>query len=155
VSKKNREAIFTQAVLLQKAGLLQYQVILSSAAQIDKKGIAPVIRSSISAGLKRLLPIDADYSKYMVKLDGGLKAPEQFVRQETIIKGDSKEAVIGLASILAKVTRDNHMKKLAKKYPEYGLEKHKGYGTKAHIAAIQKQGLTAIHRISYCRNIPK
>jgi ribonuclease HII len=108
-----------------------------------------VIRSLIKKALKRLQLNPADC---IIKLDGALRAPAEY-RQETIIKGDSKEAVIGLASIVAKVTRDHHMLKVAKKYPTYGLESHKGYGTKNHIAAIKKHGLTTIHRASYCQNI--
>jgi ribonuclease HII len=67
----------------------------------------------------------------------------------SIIKGDSKSASIAAASIIAKVERDRFMVKLAEQYPEYGFEKHKGYPTKQHIAALQKYGVLDIHRKSY------
>lgn len=91
----------------------------------------------------------------MVKLDGGLKAPEEWVNQETIVKGDAKEKVIGLASIMAKVTRDRYMEKLARKpeYAQYNFAQHKGYGTLAHRTAISAYGLSREHRASFCKNI--
>jgi ribonuclease HII len=87
-----------------------------------------------------------------VKLDGSLEAPPEFT-QETIIKGDQKELVIGLASILAKVTRDTYMCKQDKKFPQYGLAAHKGYGTKLHRDMIASHGFTSLHRKTYCKNI--
>ncbi|MDO8504463.1 MAG: ribonuclease HII [Candidatus Liptonbacteria bacterium] len=67
----------------------------------------------------------------------------------TIIRGDEKIKVISAASIFAKVSRDRFMKKLAKKYPKYGLELHKGYGTKLHIKALKKHGASKIHRKTF------
>lgn len=89
----------------------------------------------------------------LLKLDGGLKAPERFVHQETIIKGDAKEPVIGLASIMAKVTRDRYMVRIAPQFALYDFHIHKGYGTKAHRLAIEINGLSIMHRRSYCKNI--
>ena len=85
----------------------------------------------------------------LVLLDGGLKAPVEWVNQQTIIKGDEKELVISLASIVAKVTRDREMIKLAKKFPNHNLNKHKGYGTKLHYQKIAKFGRLVIHRETY------
>lgn len=68
---------------------------------------------------------------------------------ESIIKGDSKSATIAAASIVAKVTRDEYMVNLAKEYPAYGFERHKGYPTKAHKEALGKYGITPYHRKSY------
>ena len=68
-----------------------------------------------------------------------------------IIKGDALSYSIGCASILAKVTRDNYMCEIAKQYPEYGFEKHKGYGTKAHIEALKEIGPCEYHRISFLK----
>ena len=82
-------------------------------------------------------------------LDGGLHAPAEYVNQETIIRGDELHPVISLASIVAKVSRDAIMTKYSKNYPEYGFEKHSGYGTKAHYEAIKKYGQTPIHRKSF------
>ena len=69
-----------------------------------------------------------------------------------IIKGDAKSITIAAASIIAKVTRDRIMRQWDEIYPEYGFEKHKGYGTKAHIEVIKNSGITPIHRKSFVKN---
>lgn len=70
---------------------------------------------------------------------------------ETIVKGDSRSASIAAASILAKVTRDDYLLEMAQKYPEYDFDIHKGYGTKAHYAAIEKYGTCPIHRMTFLK----
>ena len=70
---------------------------------------------------------------------------------KTVVKGDSLSANIAAASILAKVTRDNLMVEMAEKYPQYGFEIHKGYGTKAHYAALREHGACAIHRMTFLK----
>ena len=70
-----------------------------------------------------------------------------------VIKGDAKCADIAAASILAKVTRDRYMLKMAEKYPEYHFEKHKGYGTKLHYEALHEYGPSEIHRPSFLRKM--
>jgi ribonuclease HII len=87
-----------------------------------------------------------------VLLDGGLKAPAEWVNQQTIIKGDEKELIISLASIVAKVSRDRKMIKLSQKYPHHSLHQHKGYGTKLHYQKITEFGVLIIHRQSYLSN---
>lgn len=72
---------------------------------------------------------------------------------ETIIKGDAKSYNIACASILAKVARDKYMEELAKEYPNYLFEKHKGYGTKLHYEMIEKYGILPIHRKSFLKNL--
>jgi ribonuclease HII len=162
VSEKNRERVYREAMLLARAGKLWCTVEMASAKAIDKQGIAVVIRGCIDKGLKTLLadtndtlhtPID--WGMVNVKLDGSLRAPEYCVHQETINNGDAKEQVIGLASILAKVTRDAYMRKLATKpaFAPYYFAQHKGYGTAAHRRAIMSWGLSPEHRASYCRNL--
>lgn len=74
---------------------------------------------------------------------------------KNVIGGDAKFEAIAAASILAKVERDRHMCEMAKKYPEYGFEKHKGYGTKAHYEAIEKYGLCPIHRKTFLKKYLK
>ena len=69
----------------------------------------------------------------------------------TVVKGDSRSANIAAASILAKVTRDDLMLEMAEKYPEYGFDIHKGYGTKAHYAALTEHGPSPIHRMTFLR----
>ena len=73
--------------------------------------------------------------------------------QKPIIKGDSKSISIAASSILAKVTRDHIMYTYDEMYPGYGFKAHKGYGTKEHYEAIEKQGITPIHRKSFLKNI--
>ena len=70
---------------------------------------------------------------------------------KTVVKGDSLSANIAAASILAKVTRDNLMQEMAETYPQYGFEIHKGYGTKAHYAALREYGVCPIHRMSFLK----
>ena len=70
---------------------------------------------------------------------------------KTVVKGDSLSANIAAASVLAKVTRDDLMVEMAQKYPEYGFEIHKGYGTKAHYAALREHGPSPIHRMTFLK----
>ena len=70
---------------------------------------------------------------------------------KTVVKGDSLSANIAAASVLAKVTRDDYMDEMAKQYPQYGFEIHKGYGTKAHYEALRTYGHCAIHRLSFLK----
>lgn len=152
VKPKDREAVFSLASDLRKLGVIDFAVAQSSAAHIDRHGIVPAIRQAMASCFKRLELVPEECE---ILLDGSLIAPAHFLTQKTIIKGDSLEPVIGLASIMAKVTRDRHMERVGKR-PEFGpyrLEVHKGYGTKLHRELIQHHGLSAIHRQSFCRNI--
>lgn len=69
----------------------------------------------------------------------------------TVVKGDSRSANIAAASILAKVSRDDYMEEMAKQYPEYGFEIHKGYGTKAHYEALRTYGHCSLHRLTFLK----
>jgi ribonuclease HII len=84
----------------------------------------------------------------LVLIDGN-KAPRVPMQTRTIIKGDAKCLSIAAASIIAKVTRDRIMTQMARDYPGYGFERHKGYGTPEHQAAIDKLGVSALHRRSF------
>ena len=77
------------------------------------------------------------------------------INAEYIVKGDLKSYTIGCASILAKVYRDEMMIRYAQDYPEYGFEKHKGYGTKAHMEALRQHGPSPIHRKQFIRFLEK
>ena len=133
---------------LRKEKKLDFAVIMLGPKAIDEHGISKVIVEAIARGIKKL---QLEKNDCFIKLDGSLKAPKEF-KQETIIKGDDKEKVIGLASILAKETRDIYMTQLSKnpEYEVYNFAQHKGYGTKAHREAIKTHGVSNIHRISYC-----
>jgi ribonuclease HII len=135
---------------LQAEGQLNFVISSITPKQIDTRGLSWAIRTALE---KSLYGLKMDSQKCLVLLDGGLKAPREFIYQKTIIKGDEKELSISLASIAAKVTRDAYMTKLAKKYPAYGFEIHKGYGTKKHREAIKKHGASEVHRMSFLRNI--
>lgn len=69
----------------------------------------------------------------------------------TVVKGDSRSANIAAASILAKVSRDDYMEEMAKQYPQYGFEIHKGYGTKAHYEALRTYGHCPLHRVTFLK----
>jgi len=132
----------------RKKGNIKYAVSFESNTIIDKKGIVFAIKNALKKSINK---ISSKPNDCLVLLDGGLKAPSEFLKQETIIKGDEKELAIALASIVAKVARDKIMVNLAKTYPQYGFEKHKGYGTAFHGKMICKNGLSKIHRQSFCR----
>ena len=113
---------------------------------IDKYGIDSAIQTALDKSLKNL-PIDKN--NHQVLLDGRLKAPKTYLRQQTIIRGDETEPIISLASIIAKVERDNFMIKIEKRYQGYGFSQHKGYATEDHYLALLKNGPCTIHRRSY------
>ena len=81
----------------------------------------------------------------------GNRAKDFGIPVKTVVHGDSLSASIAAASILAKVTRDDLMLKMAEEYPGYAFEIHKGYGTKAHYAALQKLGPCEIHRLTFLK----
>lgn len=87
-----------------------------------------------------------------VLVDGN-RLPDISIPSEAVVKGDSKSINIAAASIIAKVERDRYITEMAKLYPEYGFDKHKGYGTKAHTDAILKYGPSPIHRKTFLKNI--
>ena len=149
LSERKREVLFQILQEEIRAGNVRASVQLVAASYIDEGGIAPAIRHAVSKGIKKLLPNPEEGKVY---LDGSLKAPPEYA-QETIIGGDGLVPAIMLASIAAKVTRDKHMEKLAELYPLYGFEKHKGYGTSAHIKLIREHGPCAEHRRSFLTRI--
>ncbi len=145
MTEKNRERIFELLQERVAGGDISYLVAMPTAQQIDTYGIAVVIRSAIEKGLSKLVT-KGDSQK--VWLDGSLTAPAHY-EQETVIGGDALIPAIMLASVAAKVTRDRLMVDLAQQHPEYGFERHKGYGTKAHYMALREHGLCAIHRATF------
>ena len=150
LTEEKRELWYAKILEGQKKGLIDFSVVFQSEKVIDAKGISFAIKKCLTTSLGNLKinPKDA-----LVLLDGGLRAPEEYKNQKTIIKGDVKEQVIALASICAKVLRDRKMRQWAKKHPRYGFEIHKGYGTAAHYEAIKKFGMSPLHRITFCRSI--
>lgn len=149
IKPAKREILFRQAQDLRYHRQLDFAVAMVGSSVIDEKGIVYAIKLATGRCIKRL---KLDSTDCHIRLDGSLSAPDQF-SQETIIKGDATESAIGLASIMAKVTRDRYMSRIARRYPRYGFEQHMGYGTKAHREAIAQCGKCPIHRVSYCKNI--
>ena len=147
LTRAQREAWYAK-IIAPKSGVT-FAVSFVSASSIDKEGINHSIKKALMRALKKL---DANPSQVRVLLDGGLRAPPKYKDQTTIIRGDAKEIIIAIASVVAKVTRDRYMHKQNKRYPAYGFDQHVGYGTKAHICAIRLYGLTPLHRKSFCKN---
>lgn len=102
--------------------------------------------------LERKVPFET-LGKMFVFVDGKFIIPGLKYNQEAVVGGDALIVSLSAASIVAKVYRDNLMIKLDRKYPDYTLAQHKGYGTTQHIDQIQRFGLSPIHRVSYCDNI--
>ncbi len=141
-----REELYEKLLWYKDQGMVDFVVQFRSAAVIDEVGITEAVRDGVHSGIRQLVP---DSGGVRVLLDGLLHAPTEYA-QETIIKGDEKEPVISLASIAAKVERDRLMKELAKEFPLYGFDIHKGYGTKKHKEAVAQFGLCALHRKTFC-----
>lgn len=149
LSPQKREEIYKMFLILKKQNKIFFSVSHISNKIIDKKGII----YAINLAIKRVLVYTKRSASNIVRLDGLLKAPEEFKNQKTIIKGDEKDVFIACASIVAKVRRDRLMCHLASKYPVYELQIHKGYGTKPHYQLLRKHGLSKIHRKSFCKNL--
>lgn len=149
LTPEKREYFFEKIKELEKKGDIEYKVTFVSSKEIDKRGISHAIKRALT---KSILGLRKDPQICEVFLDGGLYAPEEYKKQKTIIKGDDKIKAISCASVVAKVLRDRRMCLLAKKYPEYGFEIHKGYGTKKHCESIRKNGICKEHRKCFLKN---
>ena len=143
-----RLTIFKELRAYARTGELAFCVRLSGAGVIDSRGITRAVAAATARGVRALAPDPSDVRVY---LDGLLTAPEEY-NQQTIIGGDEAVPLISLASIVAKVSRDRLMHQMAKKYPEYGFERHVGYATMEHRQAISRFGLCTIHRRTFCTN---
>lgn len=150
LSEKKREEWFSKILELKSKNHVDFVYVFISAQEIDEIGIAVAIRKALAQCLEGLR---LSFESTKILLDGSLYAPKEFLIQETIIKGDEKIPLISAASIVAKVMRDKYMTEQGLLYPEYGFEKHKGYGTADHIKAIKSHGISPIHRVSFLKNI--
>ena len=153
LSERQREEWFARIREASKTGDVAYAVSFASSATIDSGGLSPAIYSCLNRSLRRLERAGFASPTTKILLDGSLYASTRYTDQKTIIDGDAKEPIIALASICAKVLRDRRLKKMAKEFPHHGFEIHKGYGTKAHYAALKKYGLTPEHRRSFLKKI--
>jgi len=123
---------------------LSFGIGRSSVTEIDEINI---LQSRLIA-MKRAIE-NLSKKPRLVLIDGNRPVPHLQIKQRLIIRGDEKVFSIAAASILAKVTRDNILKNLHKKFPQYGFDRHKGYGTQFHFEMIQKYGPCDIHRKSF------
>jgi ribonuclease HII len=135
LSPKRREELYSQ--IIQNSN---YYIYSASADEVDKNGISKILYS----GLREIIAnLKAD--RYI--FDGKAKFGVEEI--ETVVGGDNLIDEISASSILAKVSKDREMLEFGKEFSNWGFEKHKGYGTKAHIEAIKEFGYSSIHRKSF------
>lgn len=153
LSEKHRKNIFAMLTPFIENKTIIYGLGEITAEEIDLAGLSMAIKNAIQKALDGLhmQGVDENNSLY---LDGSLHADTiRYSHQETIIKGDEKIAEISLASIIAKVYRDDVMKKIAETYKCYGFETNVGYGTAFHYKGIEKYGLSEYHRKSFLKKM--
>jgi len=143
ISEKKREKIYDQ--ILEEA--ISYGVAIIGQDEIDEINILNATKKGLTVSLQEL-----SQKPDLILVDALNGIDTMGIPYDSIIKGDAKCYSIAAASIIAKVTRDRIMREWDKVYPEYGFEKHKGYGTAAHIAAIRENGICPIHRRSFTKN---
>ena len=154
VSEKKREKLYEE--ITNEA--LGCGVGIISQEEIDKINILNATKEGLTLAIKNLekdlQEKNRDFQKpEIILVDALTKIDTDHIPYRSIIKGDSKSYSIAAASIIAKVTRDRIMREWDEVYPVNGFEKHKGYGTAAHIAAIKEYGLCPLHRRSFVKNI--
>jgi ribonuclease HII len=137
----DRLNIYRAARMAMKRAVLNFQ----RRGPVAPHPASPQITSGLAGVPSRATPI----AKIIVLVDGPHKIPRLSMEQMTIVKGDRKVFSIACASVLAKVYRDRMMKRYAKRYPDYGFEIHKGYGTKNHYLQLSILGPSDIHRRSF------
>ena len=135
LTEKKREALYP--LVIENS---EYHIVSFSAKEVDEMGISKCLHSGLQSIQKHLSDVE-----YL--FDGNSTFGVENIT--TMIKADTKVAEVSAASILAKVTHDREMIEMAKKYPEYGFEKHKGYGTKAHMEALLKHDRCEVHRKTF------
>ena len=141
ISEKKRQALYE----IIKSKAIAYSICEVSQTEIDQINILNAVKKCMTDAVNGL-----NVKPDITLVDGvDTNLP---INAEYIVKGDSKSYTIGCASILAKVYRDNLMIQYAKEYPDYGFEKHKGYGTKVHIEKIKEIGPCKLHRKTFIKN---
>ena len=137
LSEKKREELFEKIIKKSK-----YHIVFTDAKTIDEKGLSYCLKSSIEEIMKTL---ENDCDEFL--MDGNTAFGISNLNFK--IKADATIEQVSAASILAKVSRDRYMLDISKYFPNYDFDKHKGYGTKAHVEAIKKFGRSSEHRYSF------
>ena len=141
LTDKKRRELFP--IIKEKA--IAYGIAFADEKEIDEHNILQATFLAMKRAIAQLEG-QADFA-----LIDGNRETDFGIPCMTVVKGDSRSANIAAASVLAKVTRDEYMENLAKQYPEYGFEIHKGYGTKAHYAALTQHGMSPAHRKTFLK----
>lgn len=139
LSEKKREELFDKVI----EAAIAYKIVAVDEKTIDEINI---LNATMLAMKTAVEAVNADYA-----LIDGNKCPQLSIPSQFVIGGDAKIKSIAAASILAKVSRDRYMLKLAEQYPMYQFEKHKGYGTRLHYEMLDKHGISDIHRMSFLK----
>lgn len=143
LTQKKREKLYE--IITEKA--IAYGVASASVLEIDELNI---LNATYTAMNRAISAMNEDI--FLALIDGNRCSGIKY-RNKCVIGGDGKSASIAAASIIAKVTRDCYMKELAIEYPEYGFERHMGYGTAAHYAALRLYGPSPVHRRTFLRKM--
>ncbi len=146
-SKKLTDKRRRELVPVIKENAIAYAISFATHQEIDEVNILQATFLAMQRALDQL-----EVKPELALIDGN-REKDFGLPVKTVVKGDSLSANIAAASVLAKVTRDDWMEEMAGKYPEYGFEVHKGYGTKAHYAALTEHGPTDIHRMTFLKKI--
>ena len=141
LTDKKRRELFP----IIKEQAIAYGIAFASEQEIDEINILQATFLAMKRAIAQL------EGKAEFALIDGNRETDFGVPCMTVVKGDSRSANIAAASVLAKVTRDLYMEELAEKYPQYGFEVHKGYGTKAHYAALTEHGMCPAHRRTFLK----
>ena len=143
LTEKKREALFDVIC----AAAVSYGIAFATVEEIEEYNILGATFMAMNRAVAMLDPVPE-----LALIDGNRNTGIQ-IPSRCIVGGDGKCADIAAASVLAKVTRDRYMRQMAELYPQYGFEKHRGYGTKAHYDAIRAYGPSPIHRPSFLRKM--
>lgn len=150
LTPKKREEIFEILIAHPR---VKWATGEASEKEIDEINILQASLLAMRRAVEKIIDKNKwlERENFFVYIDGREVIPNLTANQKSIINGDAKIFSIAAASIIAKVTRDRLMLKYAEKYPQYGFEKHKGYGTKLHYEMLEKHGICRIHRKTFLR----
>lgn len=146
ISEKKRERLYEEII----ENAISYEVGIIDQNTIDNINILNATKLGLTTAVKGL-----NVKPEIIFVDALTNIDTCGIPYQSIVKGDAKCYSIACASIIAKVTRDRIMREWDKIFPQYGFEKHKGYGTAAHMQAIKEYGLCPLHRHSFVKNILK